>query len=300
MKFTSVCKKASVLLIATLALCALSCKGKEKQSGSSEKVMPKSTSKDKVAVGYNVYEPSSRLDEEGKPDTIYVSFDGSVAKIEDVGQAPSSDISITPAIAGSWLWVDDSSLRFTPAENWKLDTKYKVDMPAEIFSDSVSVRNDFTFKTDSFSVWLTDEEFYINPENPNEKCVTCTVGTSHPMVKDSLQKAVSMSLVYLDSKGKTSKTDSISYKVSFNKTATAAYLVSDPLPIPPYTSLLKINLAKGVEAQVGGSSTESDSTSVSVPGMSDFVKIRDLTTSLVKNDEQNYDQMLVIESKGSV
>lgn len=298
MKFTSMCKKASVFLISALVLLVFSCK--EKENSTSEKVMPKSTSKDKIAVGYDVYEPSSRVDSEGKPDTLYVSFDGSVAKIEDVGNAPSGEISIAPAISGTWLWVDDSSLRFTPAENWKLDTKYKVDMPAEIFSDSVSVRNDFSFKTDTFSVWLTDEEFYINPENPNEKYVTCTVGTSHPMVKESINKAVSMSLIYLDSKGKTSKTEPVSYKVSFNKTTTAAYLVSDPLPIPPYTSSLKISLSKGIEAQVGGTSTETDSSSVSVPGMSDFVRIRDLSTSLVKNDEQNYDQMLVIESKGSV
>lgn len=298
MKFISLCKKVNLFLVSALILFAFSCNGKD--SSSSGKVLPKGASKDKVAVGYNVYEPSSRVNEEGKPDTLFVSFDGSVAKIEDVGNAPSSAISITPAISGTWLWVDDSSLRFTPVENWKLDTKYKVDMPAAIFADSVSVRGDFTFKTDAFSVWLTNEEFYINPENPNEKYVTCTLGSSHPMVKDSLQKSVSMSLVYLDSKGKTSKTDNISYKVSFNKTSTAAYLISDPLPIPPYTSLLKINLTKGIEAQVGGTSAESDSISVTVPGMSDFVRINNINTSLVKNNEQNYDQMLVIESKASV
>lgn len=299
MKKHFITKVCAALLMSAMVFVSFSCGGKDTKE-SDNKQLPKTTAKDKISVGYNVYEPSSRLDSEGKPDTLYVSFDGSVAKLEDADGKPSAEITITPAIAGEWTWVDDDGLRFTPVENWLLDTKYKIVMPNAIFSDSVQVKNDFTFKTEPFTVRLSSGEFYINPEDPAEKRVTATLYASHAMNKDTVQKALSMSLLYLDSKGKTSKTDNVNFQVTFNKGLTEAYLVSDILPIPPYTSDLKIVLSKGVQAQIGGTSSDEDSSLVTVPGMSDFVKIYDISTELVKNDSQNYDQMLVIDTKGSV
>ena len=287
MKKLFISKIFAVLLVSALMLFSFSCGRKSKL-------------KEKVSVGYNVYEPSVKLDSEGNADTLYISFDGSVAKLEDANGKPSSEITITPAIAGKWTWVNDDGLRFIPFESWLLDTKYKVVMPDAIFSDSVQVKNEFTFKTEPFSVSLPGGEFYINPEDPSEKRVTATLYASHPMVKDSVKKAVSMSLLYLDSKGKTSKTDNINFQVSFNKALTEAYLVSDLLPIPPYTSDLKITLSKGIQTQIGGTSSNEDSSKVTIHGMSDFVRINDISSELVKNESQNFDQMLIIETKGSV
>ena len=47
-------------------------------------------------------------------------------------------------------------------------------------------------------------------------------------------------------------------------------------------------------------SSDEDVVSVSIPGMSDFVSINSVVTNLVKNEEQNYDHTLIIESKGAV
>lgn len=276
-----------VLLLSASLIFFNSCKGSDSKSS-------------KVSVKYAVSEPSTRLDENGNPDKLFVYFDSSVAKLKDSGGAPSSQITITPAISGNWGWLGDETLQFTPIEKWQLNTKYKVSMPSSIFSDNVKVKGDFSFKTEAFSVHLEDGEFYINPENPLEKRVTATINASHPMVKETVNNAVKMSLEYKNSKGSKERTEDISFKVSFNKNATEAYLVSANIPIPPYTSELKINLGKGVEAQVGGKSSETDFLAVSVPGMSDFVKLDNISTSLVKNNEQNYDQVISIETIGAV
>lgn len=281
MKFFSNVKK--VFFFIALSIVLASCRGK-----------------DKVNVSYSVSEPSSRLDVDGLPQKLYVSFDGSVSKLEDVGSKPSSSIEIVPAINGSWKWLDDMTLSFTPSEPWQLNTKYKITMPNSIFSDRVIVKNEFGFKTEPFEVSLGDAEFYINPENPAQKAVTCTIVASHPLVKESLNNCVSLEFCHVDSKGKVSKKSSLHYQVSFSKEGDKAFIVSDFLEIPPYTSFVNINLKKGVEAQLGGKSIEEDSAKVSVPGMSDYVRINEIETSLVKNEEQNYDQMLVIETKGSV
>lgn len=275
-----------IFLLAFLTLFFASCTGKKQ--------------KDKINVRYYVDEPSSKLDLDGQPQKLYVRFDGSVCKIEDVGAKPSSSIQINPAISGSWKWLDDTTLAFSPSEAWQLNTKYKFSMPDSIFSDSVIVNSDFSFKTEPFKVNLEDAEFYINPQNPSQKAVTCTIKASHPLIKESVSNCLELEFSYLDSKGKVSKKEPLSYHLTFNNAADKAFIVSDFLEIPPYTSTVSINLKKGLEAQLGGKSLDEDKCQVSVPGMSDYVKILNVNTSLVKNSEENYDQMLVIETKGSV
>ncbi|MCR4789514.1 MAG: hypothetical protein K5839_00375, partial [Treponemataceae bacterium] len=256
--------------------------------------------KGKVNVDYYVYEPSCQLDSDGKPQSLVVQFDGSVCKLEEAGGQPSAEITISPSISGKWFWTTDSLLKFEPSENWLLNTRYKVSMPASIFAEHVNVKTDFSFKTELFEAYRGDSEFYINPENPEEKRVTATIKTSHPMQKDTFPELVSMTFEYLDSKGKTSKSENWNFKVNFSKNAMEAYLVSDVLPIPPYTSRMKISVKKGIQAQTGGKADYDETFYIDVPGMSDFVDIEDVSTSLVKNASQNYDQMLVIETKGQV
>ncbi|MCR4743371.1 MAG: alpha-2-macroglobulin family protein [Treponema sp.] len=277
-------------ILSILLLSLISCnsnKGSKKKNG-------------KVPVDYRVFEPSSRLNSEGKPDSLLVNFDGSVASLEDVGKAPNTDIVISPAISGQWLWVDDTKLRFTPSSPWELNTRYKFTMPATIFSEQVSIKSDFSFKTDSFSVYLDDSEFYINPLNPEEKRVTCTLKASHQFVKESIKDSIQLVFEYYDYRGKVTRSQDCNFKLNYSDDLMEAYIVSENLPIPPYTSNVKIILKKGVAALVGGKSSDEDSASVSIPGMSDFVSIRNVFTNLVKNEEQNYDHTLIIESKGSV
>ena len=172
----------SISFLGLILLTVISCKG---DKGTKNK-------NGKVPVDYQVYEPSSRLNSESKPDSLYIDFDGSVASLEDAGKAPNSDIVITPAISGQWVWVDDAKLKFTPSVPWELNTRYKFTMPAAIFAEHVSVKSDFSFKTDSFSVSLRNEEFYINPQNPDEKRVTCTLRASHQFVKESVKNSIQL------------------------------------------------------------------------------------------------------------
>ena len=256
--------------------------------------------KDTLYVDFDYSEPSVTLDAEGEPDSLYISFDASVAKIEDVEKEPSTPISIKPEIPGKWIWESDSTLIFKPTENWKLDTSYTITFPNEIFSDIVEVDNSFSFKTEQFEAWISNPEFYINPENPNEKKVTCTIASDFPILKESLKNAVSMKLNYQDAKGNISKKADCNYNVSWNKSGTQAYIVSDNIPIPPFTSFVEIELNNKIECAFGGKSDISSNITVEIPGMSDFVSIREISTNLVKNNEQNYDQILVIETKGAI
>lgn len=259
--------------------------------------------KTKVKVSYSVYEPTVSYNPDAKPDSLTVSFDGSVSPIEMVGKEIDSQSaalpSISPAIEGKWSWSSDSELRFTPFERWALATEYKVNMPSEIFSENVIIKSSFSFTTASFTTSLSSAEFYINPENPVEKRVTATVRGSHPIEKEGFEKFVSMEMKVRSGKTQTTS-KKIDFTISWSKDAREAYLVSDIIPVPPKTSDFTIKMDSGITTSYKGTSKDSDYSSVEIPGMTDFVKIREISHLLIKNDDQNYDQVISVETKGSV
>ena len=89
---------------------------------------------------------------------------------------------------------------------------------------------------------------------------------------------ISLEMSFMDSKGKASRTEKIKYSYSFNKDFTEIYVVSDNIPIPPYTANLKIIVKKGLEAQIGGKTQEDIRTELEIPGMSDYVRINNVST----------------------
>ena len=70
--------------------------------------------------------------------------------------------------------------------------------------------------------------------------------------------------------------------------------------MPPRTSTLKVKMNSGIKTIYDAVSKDEDasSKSVEIPGMNGFVKICEISHSLTKNTEQNYDQLISIETKG--
>ncbi len=255
--------------------------------------------KNKVKVDYEIYAPSVKYSPETKPDTLIVSFSGSVSPLDMVQKKIETPIEIRPAIEGSWSWRSDSELVFSPVERWKLGESYKVHLPSSIFSENVIVKGDFSFDTGRFSVSLSDAEFYINPENQSEKRVTATVRASHPIEKESFERFVSMNMSTKGADGKSSK-NVLNFTTSWSRDGLEAYLVSDIIPVPPKTSIVTVRMSSGIGSIYDVSAKDSDQKSIDIPGMSDFVKITDISHSLIKNEEQNYDQVISVETKGKV
>lgn len=286
-----------ISLVLFSSMIFVSC-GEEKKSTETSSAVSK---RDKIVVGYRVVKPSSGFNQDNKPSPLYVRFDGSVVKIEDLYKEPSSPITINPAINGKWIWEEEDVLRFDPSENWSLGTKYKVTMPSSIFSDQVSIESQFTFTTTELLVEILSSEFNINPSNPNEKRAAFTIKASYPLNYEKFSEdAILLNMTYFDSKGKTTKTEKINYSYSFNKDYTEIYIVSENIAVPPYTSIMTITVKKELEAQSGGKNKKEITNSLEIPGMSDYVRINDIKTTLVKNNQQSYDQMIVIETKGSI
>ncbi len=256
---------------------------------------------EKITVDYRQNIPSMDY-QLTSPDQLTVSFNGSVARLEDMELESLKEgvISITPPIKGSWHWDTDTDLVFTPLEDWQLDTKYKVKFTSELFPEHISVKNEFSFTTTGFTLSIDEPEFFIDTENPSIKRVTCSLTGSHPLVAETVSKAVSMQLEFLNEKGAVVSTKDYGVEISYNETGTIAYVVSEPVEMPIRTSTMNITVAGGIKSQRGGAINKKKTASVDIPGMSDYVKITSVGHALVQNQQQNYDQVLTVETKGSI
>ncbi len=253
---------------------------------------------DKVKVSYVLYEPDMTYRPNVEGDALSVVFTSSACNIEDLDKDVSSKVQITPKIDGSWSWRDDSVLVFQPAERWSLATKYKIKFQKDLFGANVIGPDEVSFTTDDFNIMCYGSEFYINPENANEKRATFTLSASHPVDHDSVEKAISLTFNEYASKNK-STPSSLGYTVTYDNNDKLVYIVSDVVKMPNFTSDVKLEYS-GIKSVMGGTPCSKYSTTCSVPGMRDYVRINSVDFSLVKKDNLEYDQVLVINSKGKI
>lgn len=281
-------KRVAGLVIVTLCAFAVSL------------VFPGCKADKKIKVDFDFEQPDVSYRYDSSPDPLYVYFDGSAAKLEDAGKEIVDGISIDPVIKGTWKWSSDTELLFTPSEPWVLNTRYKVVFNSALFAEQIIVDKGFSFTTDDFNAYISDAEFYIDPEDASIKRIAFSIYASHPMVKDDIDSLISLTLNTKDKKGIPVSSKKYAFHISWNKEGTEAYIISDPIPIPVKTSSLDIEIKSGIKAEQGGTAASKMSDSVEIPGMNDYVQVRDIFHDLVSNDKQNYDQVFMIESKGSV
>ena len=263
----------------------------------------------KFEVTTNLYEPAIYFTDTSTElkSPLEIAFSSSVAPINYSEQDLSNLITISPVINGTWSWVNDSYLKFVPKENWSLGTKYKINFNTKLFSDNVIVDSSCSFKTLDYKLSMTDAEFFIDPENTSIKRVTFSLEGTAPFDTENISKKISLKL----KSGKKDKSSSNSnkvesieknynFKISYNENKTIAYVVSEPIPMPQYTSEMNIVVDSGIKSLFGGAPSSKLTDSVTVPGISDYVNIQNVSHSLIKNDKQNYDQIIFVETKGMV
>src|SRR5450432_3520807 len=124
------------------------------------------------------------------PRPLEVRFNDSVAKLPDIGfklrlnrGAPvlggsaqsypvPTGIRIEPAVEGTWRWVTDSRLTFTPKQDWPADQEYHVTLDKSAVAPHVLLdRYNFDFSTPPFVASFRKLEFYQDPTNPDVKQV---------------------------------------------------------------------------------------------------------------------------------
>src|SRR5204862_7076209 len=78
-----------------------------------------------------------------KPLTIL--FNESAAPLKSMQKAVAAGIDMSPAVAGTWFWVNDKELRFTPKDDWPVDGSFAIKFAKKgLFASQVQLE-DYAF-----------------------------------------------------------------------------------------------------------------------------------------------------------
>lgn len=238
----------------------------------------------------------TKLQEVIKPDPVRIHFSGSAARLNQVGKEVTDGIQINPAIHGTWEWVSDRMLIFTPQEDWAVGEKYTVQFDRLLFPEHILLKTyTYEFQSAPFTVSINEAEFYQDPRDPSIKRVVATVTFSHAVDPTEFEKNIVLKMkgeqkVFLGLKGKL-----YPYTVTYDEFKGEAYIHSDVIKIPLDDKRMVVRIEKGVRAERGG--TEFQRTleqTVKIPGMYNYFLVESSDAAIVRNERYEAGQVLVL------
>ncbi|MDR0401076.1 MAG: hypothetical protein LBH51_09060, partial [Treponema sp.] len=238
---------------------------------------------------------------------LRLEFYGSAAPLELIGQDLAPDaanlpVSISPPVAGQWRWERDDTLTFTASGSWEIGREYTVTLGRGLLAPQVlPSRRSLSFTIPDFSLEMAEGEFYIDPEDATIKRVTVVLNANYPIDTASLEAAVAIAPRGLKANSGRLENRPYGFTLSYNQDRTTAYIVSEPIGTPAQEVMMEISLKRGVKAANGeGSPSPAQSSVVGIPGMTGYVQVRNLAQELVKNDDQKFDQVLILSTRGTI
>jgi alpha-2-macroglobulin len=275
--------------------------------------LPRPAEPERLAVMVSAPLPTDYAKADGTPGlTIHpvdIIFSSSAAPIEQVGKRVASGVVIRPVVdrwygeseldplKGEWIWVDDKTLRFTPAADWPIGAHLKVTIDAKtVVAEHVLLADDVLgFDIPPFTVAAGSSEFYQDPEIPTAKKTIMQVAFSHPVDPASFEQRISLKL-----KGRGDTPTALKFTVTYDAVKMKAWIHSQPLDLPRDDDAVVLTLEKGVVSSRGGNATPNALVmETEVPGLYGL-KVGEVTPTLVNNDKFEPEQVLVMNFNGAV
>lgn len=235
-----------------------------------------------------------------KPDKLEIAFlkEGetrysSVADINLSGRKIESGINISPLIKGFFEFKDDKLIVFNPEENWKADTEYKISFEKNIFSKNVLIKDySAKFKTPEFKAEISSSRFYTDPRDKKIHRGIFAVSFNYPVFKDSdLKKNIKLEI----------NNNPFDYELEFDEKAKTLFIHSAPLEIKEQTQYLELSIDKGIKTSHGEAAIQDSLKSrIAVPSMENFFKVENINSQIVKNEENEPVQTIVLMFTGDV
>lgn len=252
------------------------------------------------------------LAKDAKPDPIRINFGGSVARLDQMskaklslsGRAPQSEpspitkgIQMDPPVDGVWRWASDRQLVFEPKQDWPADRKYRITLDRSLFPAHVLLET-YTVEaaTNPFVAGIWKIEFYTDPTEPAVKQVVVTFDFTHRVDLAELEKHVKLSVV---GESQIFKKGTPQFTLTAGENPRIVYLRTSPLILPEHEDFLRVTLEKGLPTLQGGAVTAADvEKKVNVPDIYSFFRIEKTNGTIVRNNEGDPEQLIMIETRG--
>jgi uncharacterized protein YfaS (alpha-2-macroglobulin family) len=256
----------------------------------------------RLSVSGNTLRPTP-LREDARPEAFVLTFGGSAAPLEAIGQPVTDGITLSPAIDGEWRWTDDHTLVFTVADEWPIGREIKIELSRTMFPRHVHLQTyEYLLRTPEFSLSIQNLAFYQDPRSASEKKVVAEVHFSHPVDQEVFSGRVEF--LFREGareRGRMSSETEKEFTVTFDDFFGKAYIHTETLTIPDYDSRMRLQIGKGVVAAAGGPGTsEGYGRETTVPGMLTHFRVTSADLRLVYNDEHKPEQVLVLQSTAGI
>jgi uncharacterized protein YfaS (alpha-2-macroglobulin family) len=232
---------------------------------------------------------------------LQIQFTEPAAPLAKLDKRLTSGIEISPTVAGTWVWLNDKQLRFSPRDDWPVDTTFTVRISRRNFlAKGVELEDySFPFKTQPFSAKISESRFYQDPQNPNLKKLVATVAFSHPVDSAQFEQRVSLSAAK-DAAYLGLHEDSRNFTVVYDKFRLFAHIHSAALGMPRDDTSMTVHVDKGVRAARGGNETKDKlEATVTIPGRTSL-RFSGAQMTLVENARYEPEQVLLVNSSSPV
>ena len=235
----------------------------------------------------------------GVPDPVMVHFSGSAARLDAIGKPVTAGITVTPPLAGSWKWIGDSDLQFTPKNDWPVGQRYTIKFDRALFPRHILLKSyRYTLYSPSFAAVIDNAQFYEDPTDPKIKQVVATVRFSHPIDKTDFEKRITFKMRVEPVKSFDSRdAKSFGFKVTYDAVGGKAFIRSDSFAIPPDEGEMLLSIARGARSSRGGPGTpDALERTVNIPSIASYFRIESIGASVVTNDRDEMERVGTISA----
>ena len=229
---------------------------------------------------------------------LRLRFSAPVATLDAVGAEEGTataveGLTLKPALAGRWAFEDESTLVFTPAEDWPVGQGYEVtvDAPKALAPGRVLAESRFAFDSAPFVAGVDSAEFYQDPESAGLKRAVWALTFSHPVDADALRSRLSTTA--FDGADRALAAPPI--ELRFDEPGLKAWVQTAPLTVPENGGRVTLTLAEGAKSRLEGPGRAGESVSnVAMPSL--YSVALDNVEATVVDDENGEPKQLVVLS----
>ena len=229
---------------------------------------------------------------------LSINFSSSVAELSDIGKQ-TQQVEIKPPVKGSWVWEDESVLRFEAAENFKVATKYVVTLKKDLVASHITLETtELDFTTGDFSVDVGSMSYEIDDVNPDLKFLTFEMSANLPFDEESFAGKIKFVPDMKNPRNGTLEKRDYKAEVRFSGDHLRAYVTSEPLGMPATDVDMRAIIASGIASTAGGKKMGADERYYTISGMGSYACVNDCSVVLAQNEDGDEEQVVSLSLSG--
>lgn len=219
------------------------------------------------------------------------------------GRRAVAGISMSPAIKGEWRWSGDYRLTFVPEEHWLADQNYVVELnlddlqvPERVIFAKNQRRITLNVKTSPLRIDIRDMTYMQDPDDPARKVVTARLDMNYPVIADTLDQAVRLSLEKVAGDRFHVADETLSYELQFEPNNIRAHLAVPVKTLPEEDHYMQLNIIPGVKPAHGGQdSARNFNERARVPSLKTYLAVKSAAAVIARAEDGTPEQLVSFE-----